>query len=335
MRPHCFLLATLTLGCSNDASNQEKSTIEQNETDISDTAEADTDTNPSNNDNGLAPLSPGDLIITEIMHNPKAVDDRSGEWLEIYNTTSTEVNLRGLKIGSRFTVEATVEDNLNIAANGYVVLGNNADSSGNGGVSVDYAYSDLHLGNNGKELVLTYQGVIIDAVDYATAGFPDPAGASMSLNSASFSDTANDDGNNWCASTTDMGSGDFGTPGSANDDCHTFIGTDGDGDGYGSISSGGSDCDDSDPNTHPGATDYDDDNIDQDCDGDAFTLGSCNDNCEYAGDGDCDDGGPFASYNLCDFGSDCSDCGPRLDMDQDGQYDDQGGTPLNSNLVMD
>ena len=31
----------------------------------------------------------------------------------------------------------------------------------------------------------------------------------------------------------------------------------------------------------------------------------------YAGDGACDDGGPEAEYDVCTYGTDCTDCGPR------------------------
>ena len=37
----------------------------------------------------------------------------------------------------------------------------------------------------------------------------------------------------------------------------------------------------------------------------------CTNTCRYAGDGDCDDGGPEHDYYLCDYGTDCEDCGPR------------------------
>lgn len=37
----------------------------------------------------------------------------------------------------------------------------------------------------------------------------------------------------------------------------------------------------------------------------------CTDSCGYAGDGDCDDGGPGSDYSLCEYGTDCTDCGPR------------------------
>ncbi len=38
---------------------------------------------------------------------------------------------------------------------------------------------------------------------------------------------------------------------------------------------------------------------------------SCENTCEYAYDEQCDDGGPDSQFSLCEFGSDCADCGPR------------------------
>ncbi|MCC7535940.1 MAG: hypothetical protein IT379_06995 [Deltaproteobacteria bacterium] len=42
----------------------------------------------------------------------------------------------------------------------------------------------------------------------------------------------------------------------------------------------------------------------------------CNDACSYAGDGDCDDGGAMCDFTLCEFGSDCTDCGMRTEADR-------------------
>ena len=38
----------------------------------------------------------------------------------------------------------------------------------------------------------------------------------------------------------------------------------------------------------------------------------CTNTCWFYEDGECDDGGPGAGYSLCDFGSDCADCGLRF-----------------------
>ena len=37
----------------------------------------------------------------------------------------------------------------------------------------------------------------------------------------------------------------------------------------------------------------------------------CEDACNFASDGDCDDGGPGSEYGECSVGTDCSDCGQR------------------------
>jgi hypothetical protein len=37
----------------------------------------------------------------------------------------------------------------------------------------------------------------------------------------------------------------------------------------------------------------------------------CTDTCEWADDGECDDGGEGSVYDECDYGTDCTDCGPR------------------------
>ncbi len=42
-----------------------------------------------------------------------------------------------------------------------------------------------------------------------------------------------------------------------------------------------------------------------------FGSPGCDDTCQFASDGACDDGGPGSSFSVCDFGTDCADCGPR------------------------
>lgn len=40
-------------------------------------------------------------------------------------------------------------------------------------------------------------------------------------------------------------------------------------------------------------------------------TGMCTNTCQYANDGECDDGGPNSDYSVCDLGTDCGDCGER------------------------
>ena len=59
-----------------------------------------------------------------------------------------------------------------------------------------------------------------------------------------------------------------------------------------------------------------------DADGDVI----CTNECEYAHDGDCDDGGPGSDYSLCEYGTDCADCGPRpADREEAGDSDGAAG----------
>jgi hypothetical protein len=41
------------------------------------------------------------------------------------------------------------------------------------------------------------------------------------------------------------------------------------------------------------------------------TEPTCLNTCRYAYDGECDDGGPGSLYNVCEYGTDCSDCSAR------------------------
>ena len=89
---------------------------------------------------------------------------------------------------------------------------------------------------------------------------------------------------------------------------------DNDGDGF----YDNNDCDDNDASISPNGIEIVNDGIDQDCDG-LDLEGLCADTCEdFALDGECDDGGTNAAESLCSLGTDCTDCGPRIDEDLDG-----------------
>lgn len=160
----------------------------------------------------------GDVIFTEIMQNPNAVLDSNGEYVEIYNTTNNTIDLEGWVIKDDATAtEAHTITNLTIAANGYAVLGLDANSSTNGGYTNDHQYSLISLGNGADGLILECSGTVIDQViwDGGTT-FPDPTGKSMELKTNKYTSTDNDDGANWYEATTSFGAGDFGTPGAQN-----------------------------------------------------------------------------------------------------------------------
>jgi hypothetical protein len=174
----------------------------------------------------------GEIVITEIMNDPAAVSDTAGEWFEVRNVTDRALSLDGLRIeddgGSGFDIAAGT--GLVIEASGALVLGRNAESATNGGVAVDYEYAGFSLTNGADEIVIRAGAIVIDRVAYdGGLDFPDPTGASMSLDPAAVDAAANDLGFNWCEATAVFGDGDAGTPGQANEPCPAS--GDGDGDG--------------------------------------------------------------------------------------------------------
>jgi hypothetical protein len=170
---------------------------------------------------GLESLSGGGTVkINEIMQNPFAVADDSGEWFEIINDGNLPINLFGCSIKDAGDDMHTIEDAIVLFPGQFKVFGNNSNPDANGGVTVDYQYSDVSLGNSSDELIiLDRDGMVIDSVAYDGGPdndggiFPDPNGASMAL---VHPDSNNNVGTNWQESTTSYGDGDLGTPGIPN-----------------------------------------------------------------------------------------------------------------------
>lgn len=162
----------------------------------------------------------GQLLITEIMQNPAAVFDDAGEYVEVYNPGAVAVDMNGYTFsagGSEMLMTSVM-----VPAGGYVVFQRNGDMLMNGGLPAGYAYDSGIFLSNGSQSVVIQDGAsnLVCRVDYDNgATFPDPNGASMSLNPSAFDVDMANDGANWCESTSTYGAGDLGTPGAANDVC--------------------------------------------------------------------------------------------------------------------
>ena len=155
-----------------------------------------------------------DIIINEIMQNPAAVSDANGEWFELYNNGTINVNLIDWQIKDNGSDSHTINKNLIIPANGYIVLCRNNDTATNGGVNCSYEYNKSTLGNSDDEIILINNSLEIDRVYYDDGSdFPDPIGKSMELKNYSLD---NNIGANWGEAITTYGDGDYGTPGYEN-----------------------------------------------------------------------------------------------------------------------
>jgi len=159
------------------------------------------------------PMVFGEIVITEIMANPQTLLDTNGEWFEIYNSTSMDLELAGCVFSGSDSNNFSISSTLNLVAGGYAVLANSLSP----GFSADYVYSnaEFSLKDTEDNFALTCSEIIIDAVTYTSAS----SGQSLSLSASSLDAAANDNLANWCNNISDSYNGDYGTPGSENDYC--------------------------------------------------------------------------------------------------------------------
>ena len=122
------------------------------------------------------------LVISEIMHNPDAVVDYRGEYIEIHNRHSQEIDLNGLTVVSSNEAGFTINTSVTVAAGGYVVLGTRSNSAVNGGASVDYQYNygTFKLYNN-ETISISDGGTTFDTVVYSASTYQLEAGVALIL----------------------------------------------------------------------------------------------------------------------------------------------------------
>ncbi len=160
-------------------------------------------------------IKKGDLVISEIMTDPSAVKDEDGEWFEMYNNTSEELNLNGCEVFDDNSDSFKIKGDLIISAKSYIVLGRNDNKSENGDLSIDYKYTNFELANTEDEIFIECSDIEIDAVEYISS-WPLFSNVSMILSDLS---SDNNNADNWCLSSSSYGDGDLGTPKALNDAC--------------------------------------------------------------------------------------------------------------------
>ncbi len=282
----------------------------------------------------IPPEGLGDLLVTEVQADTNAVAPYYGEWVEVYNNAGHTLDLNGLVIeSSGFTLTIPAGPPvLTVDAGGYFVFGASDNTALNGGVQVDYSWDEVtshafNLSLADDILTLTYEGVVLDEVDWdSTWGWQaSPDSAHQVQPSASSNEWANGLLWNWCSSTTIVAGAIKGTPGEENEQCGDEYNVDNDGDGYAEFQG---DCDDEHADINPDAIDgvadpYGVADDDADCDGvrdDGITDDDGDGWTEV--DGDCDDEEigtyPGAVEALDGQDNDCDGCEDDVDYDRDG-----------------
>ena len=115
------------------------------------------------------------VLISEVYYD---VDDSHGtesanEWVELYNTTGSEIDLSGYMIGDA-TGTDTLPDGTTIAANGYLVITNNASTGSFWALSAGLVALDSALGSNGLSntgdavMLKDASDTMVDAMSYGS-----------------------------------------------------------------------------------------------------------------------------------------------------------------------
>lgn len=165
---------------------------------------------------GLAHLTPGHIFISEVMPDPAKVTDTRGEWFEVYNTRTEDVNLAGLTVrseGGTAGEKFTVTTDAILPAHGFFVFGRSTDTTLNGGFNAHLAWGTaLSLGNTSDHLTLEApDGTYLAGLSWASS----VAGASLEVRGGTLPSIGPGD---LAATPVSLvyGLGDRGTPGAMN-----------------------------------------------------------------------------------------------------------------------
>ena len=165
------------------------------------------------------------LVINEVLVNPAntITPEVNGEWFELYNAGTLDVDLQGLVIADSAASGRRpyhlISSSVVVPSGGYVVLGGSTNTTSNGGVPVDYSYgAALQFANSldAVKIARVYNvndTLTIDRTQYASAGISAVDAVSRELKNPAL-DNSNMDGSNWDAAlvTAVYGPGGRGTP---------------------------------------------------------------------------------------------------------------------------
>ncbi|GAB4557216.1 MAG: hypothetical protein Tsb0020_01150 [Haliangiales bacterium] len=165
--------------------------------------------------------APGALVITELMANPAAVDDASGEWVEIWvaGEPGEVIDLHSIRFGQTSEDLAAALDGDDCApapAGSYHVFARSDDADSNGGLPALAGTLPASLRNTAGRLAVGVGDQVLDVVTWSSA----TAGVALSVDPRHRSAADNDDPGAWCdAAGAPYGGGDIGTPGQPNPGC--------------------------------------------------------------------------------------------------------------------
>ncbi len=168
---------------------------------------------------------PGDLVFTELMINPQVVEDHIGEWVEMYNTSGSPIDVAGYTFRDDDNDTWILEGPFIVPPNGYFVLCAETNPALNGGVPCDGGFNRSTLGdgmalaNRVDEVVLSRpDGVEVGRIAYDSSWFTNAI--ATGVDPSVLGTPAQTDKNEWCDQLTITSPmSEAGTPGQPNDPC--------------------------------------------------------------------------------------------------------------------
>ncbi len=115
-------------------------------------------------------LLPGELIVHRAQEHTPGLPDQLGEWFEVENRAARALDLMGLEVRDDRTDRFVIRRSLVLEPGARARLGRNGQRDTNGGVEVDYVYSDFILSDLGDTIELRSDGILIDRVVYDASG---------------------------------------------------------------------------------------------------------------------------------------------------------------------
>lgn len=160
--------------------------------------------------------TPGQLIITEIMlDTTAAISDDVGEWFEVLNPSDNIYSLTGCIISDTNNSEV-IASNIYIQPHQFFTFARSMP-----GFTADYTYSLIKFADEGDQVRIRCNGILIDIVNFSL--FNLLKGYSLSLDPNHYNDIDNDISTNWCHSqqsyTITTKGIDFGSPKISNTIC--------------------------------------------------------------------------------------------------------------------
>ena len=174
------------------------------------------------------PAIHGDFVVNELMIDPESVPDAEGEYVELYNRSSSWLDASGLRLADDGVddnpIQAAEDGDLVVGPQGFLVVCAFDDFWDNGGVDCDAVFDydtfggGFALSNTEDEvLLLSSSGAELDRVEYDASIVE--VGAGIGVDPDFATPSGNDDLDEWCDQWGSLPFGDDGSPGETNDNC--------------------------------------------------------------------------------------------------------------------